>query len=784
MKIVSKYSGWLSQKKTVLLVIFAYLLLPIMAYWRNLDFSGLNLTFFNADFIGFYFPDFAQGTQLVRDIWHLSPRSNILWDPYNLLGLPLVGAVDRIGFFYPVKFLFYLVGSFFPFKYSIFFASYYSIFHLSLAAIFTYLFTRRCLKLDPFPSFIIGLIYSLGGSLAHLTIFSNSLVGPAYLPLELFFLWTALEKKSYKYSFFAGLSLAPILLAGYFPMFFYNNIFIVLLLFFYFGKDKESVLRACIYLGIANSIAILVSAVVLIPNMELMRLTERQMYNLGGSASYPFGADNLLNYFIPHFAGVDKSGTVFGYIGVVSLFFLLYTLRSINNRRTIIFVLAALLFFVLSLGNATVLHAFAYKLIPLYSSFRRTSFLHYIVTFNLAILVGFAIHHLSEQKKGLEEVAAPLGNVLKGLFLLWIILFILKPFTVTNAVSSAMMNEMISTIFLTIVFLAASFVVLKYSSDVTTRSFKILLVIILAIDLFTLIAKNTTTNSDYDPRLFNSKSAVIDKVDDNLAPDHARVYLHEPTLRYNSALEKISQIDGYYGLTLKYYGLLMNHYKDKDGWIMPTSPLLDILGVRYIFTTRPLINKENNTITLKHVETEKLSEKDSGRFLTANGTKVPIKTPINVYENLDYLPRARLVGHVETVKGDVEALKMLDKINIKENAVVTTNEKLPETATGQNNSTVKITEYNNARIKITAESLGRSFLVLSDSYYPGWRAYVDGHSTPIYRTNIALRGIYLEDGPHTIIFKYQPLSFYVGFIVSLLSSVAIGLYLFLRPLRK
>ena len=59
-------------------------------------------------------------------------------------------------------------------------------------------------------------------------------------------------------------------------------------------------------------------------------------------------------------------------------------------------------------------------------------------------------------------------------------------------------------------------------------------------------------------------------------------------------------------------------------------------------------------------------------------------------------------------------------------------------------------------------------LVLSDLHYPGWKAEVDGRDVPIERVDYALRGVPLDAGNHLVVFRYEPLSWRLGWIVSLL----------------
>ena len=86
---------------------------------------------------------------------------------------------------------------------------------------------------------------------------------------------------------------------------------------------------------------------------------------------------------------------------------------------------------------------------------------------------------------------------------------------------------------------------------------------------------------------------------------------------------------------------------------------------------------------------------------------------------------------------------------------------------------VQITEYRLNSITLDAFSDANGFLFTSEIYYPGWRAYVDGEESKIYKTNYIFRAVYLTPGSHTIVFKYDPFSFKIGLCVSLLTLLSI-----------
>ena len=64
---------------------------------------------------------------------------------------------------------------------------------------------------------------------------------------------------------------------------------------------------------------------------------------------------------------------------------------------------------------------------------------------------------------------------------------------------------------------------------------------------------------------------------------------------------------------------------------------------------------------------------------------------------------------------------------------------------------------------------GSGVLILGDNYYPGWKVYVDGKQRKILKANFFLRGVFLNKGGHKVRFVYDPMSFKVGLVISLLT---------------
>jgi uncharacterized membrane protein YfhO len=73
----------------------------------------------------------------------------------------------------------------------------------------------------------------------------------------------------------------------------------------------------------------------------------------------------------------------------------------------------------------------------------------------------------------------------------------------------------------------------------------------------------------------------------------------------------------------------------------------------------------------------------------------------------------------------------------------------------------------------------RGLLVVSETFYPGWEAYVDGKPQPIYEVFGALRGVVLESGSHRVEMRYRPGVVTLGAAVSF-SALALSLLLIAR----
>jgi uncharacterized membrane protein YfhO len=71
---------------------------------------------------------------------------------------------------------------------------------------------------------------------------------------------------------------------------------------------------------------------------------------------------------------------------------------------------------------------------------------------------------------------------------------------------------------------------------------------------------------------------------------------------------------------------------------------------------------------------------------------------------------------------------------------------------------------------------------MADTFYPGWNAWIDGQKVPVMHADYLFRAISMPAGDHSVVFAYQPISFYLGAIISAVSWLGLILGLWhLRP---
>jgi hypothetical protein len=157
-----------------------------------------------------------------------------------------------------------------------------------------------------------------------------------------------------------------------------------------------------------------------------------------------------------------------------------------------------------------------------------------------------------------------------------------------------------------------------------------------------------------------------------------------------------------------------------------------------------------------------------------------------VHEVSTILPRAALFRSIEVLPDDAVLARLKDPgFNPYEKAVVS-RESVPAgvdlsglvRATPARASAARIVDYQSQRVAIEAETPAPALLLVNDTNYPGWRAYLNGESTEMLTANFLFRGVVIPSGKSTVEFKYQPRPFQIGSGVSFAAFAILALLVF------
>ena len=219
--------------------------------------------------------------------------------------------------------------------------------------------------------------------------------------------------------------------------------------------------------------------------------------------------------------------------------------------------------------------------------------------------------------------------------------------------------------------------------------------------------------------------------------------------------------------------LPFNRVQPIGDWESLNSPLLDVLGVRYV-------------ISSEAIDLPKLDEVWQGEG-------------VRVYENLAVAPRAYTLPQTATAVVD-DALEAMTGLDPRSYVVIETAD-VPEGAANDLSPTAatlepaQIAGYRNIEVVVDTTVGEPSWLILNDSYFPGWKAFVrplgttegEESEAPIVRVNGNFRGVTLEPGAWTVRFRYSPPSFQLGGLLSAMGLIilmfAMGIWIWRRIYR-
>jgi hypothetical protein len=156
------------------------------------------------------------------------------------------------------------------------------------------------------------------------------------------------------------------------------------------------------------------------------------------------------------------------------------------------------------------------------------------------------------------------------------------------------------------------------------------------------------------------------------------------------------------------------------------------------------------------------------------------KYDARIYKPINSLPRAYLISHWHLCRSHDEALDQIanstqSQFNPATEALLEPSAEAnalptPETAnsvaTTDNGNTVNVITGAGDSLRLETKAAKAALLILTDQYYPGWQARLDGKPVSILRANAMQRAVFVPAGAHTVQFDYKPASLFWGFLLA------------------
>lgn len=648
------------------------------------------------------------------------------WNPYEMTGKPLVGNIQSSAF-YPLNILFFI----FPISIS---WGVFIVLQTVLACLFMYLYLKN-LKLNS-PSCALGsLAFSFCGFCVSWLTWGNVVHTALWLPLILLGIDHLTSRKNRNmWAFVITVAFSSSFLAGHTQSFLY--VFLVACAYFIL-KWRRDVKTLLVYLLICLGFGIVTfiqwyPALLFVVNSA--RATDRQFYEIEGwfipwrnlaqfIAPDYFGNPATLNY-----VGVFNYAEFVGYIGIIPLLLAFFAFTK-KNKTTIFMGLVILLSLVFSLPTGVSALPFIAS-IPFLSSAQPTRLI-FLACFGLAVLSAYGLNNITTERLQIKRASIPI--LLVGLCFIVLFYFVIFPNSFflghVEQAKVALRNLMLPFG----LFLVSAIII---SINFLTKSKKVRFSIICVLFLLT----------SFDMLRFAQK----------FTPFSQAQYLYPTT----KSLNFLQSQKGIFRVAMTDHRILapnfLTHYKIQS--IEGYDPLYLNSYAEYIASMER--DKPNSSPPFGFNRIITPHNYNSQMFYFMNVTFVlsidPIDSPklvkvfeegeTKIYKNLNAYPRAYFVKN--TVRAN-ESIKQIFSSDLKSSAVVEGLEDKADLSVGD----AIITKYSENSVEINTYNKGAGFLVLSDAFYPTWKMYIDGNLTKIYKTNHAFRGVYIQAGNHTVLFK-------------------------------
>ncbi len=719
------------------------------------------------------------------------------WNPYILTGVSSTRTVSMggPGPYYPLKIL---LHSFF----STHAASTLMLFiHVMLMGCFMYLYL---LEIGAgWRGALFGAVaYMFNGCAMVWLEFELWVTVSAYLPLLLLFMEKYLSEKRFFYAFAGGIVFGLMLITGSTQL----NVYIALLMLLYLifilyryyrnNGNRKGIVFILLSFALTGVTGLLIGAVEILPVAELISNSGRihrsfnfdQFFNSLGRVPFRyfitlifpdyFGNPSMYFNMIPRLPTQKymNYNELCLYMGVPTIFAFAACSIALKNSFSRFYLFLTVLFAAMMTG--TFVYYPFFKLFPGMDKMNPTRII-FLFVFASVVTAGLGIKGLegfSKRRRNIFLVTAVL--ILAGV--LSIAIFSSRQEIITwinhehfNSAAHGTLKRLENTIYLrkisspviykplvvTIVSfcLFLFFVLLKRNKS---KSLILILILLLSLLSYDLIQFGKKYNTTIKPELIYPKTPAIEFL--LKQPGPFRVGQDRGRGLYVNTLVPfgLEEVGGYAGVYSDRINKLMSYIRfgDKsfegavfDRWITFrdfSSKLFDLMNVRYILTSPYNFNV--------------LSPKFKLAYLN----------DLAIYENIQAMPRAYAVHDYVVKEGVEQVLRYMgsDVFDMRKE-VVLEDQPSPDFLKGVRQPSsppvVTIDSYTPDKIIITADLSANGWLVLSDSYYPGWKVEVDGTTAEILNANSNFRAVALPAGKHNVKFLYSPVSFKLASILSI-----------------
>ncbi len=707
-----------------------------------------------------------------------------LWNPHNFSGEPLLANIQAT-IFYPLTILFFFLN--FDTAWS-----YYIILSPLLAALFTYLFLSS-LKLSKSASLLGSLAFSLSGHMISWLEWGVVTHSGLWLPLSLYSIHQLINHHKFWAIYSLIFSIYATILGGYPQQSAYALLVFVTYTIYSFTNQKHSYKKTLskitqttffnqsklsykktisLLLFLALSFSLL--SFQLIPTYQLFqnsalkgnkseelflrtRLEPRHLLTAFSSDYY--GNRIKENYFANIFTTVDYTDANL-FIGTPALIFALYSLLTKSKNKTLNFFKFALLISLLLSIKSPLTFVFAKLHLPMITTGVAAGIL-YISVISLSILSAFGVDNFQKKPK-LKPLA-----IITSIYLLVLASTLLIPMqyrtiTIRNliipltiAVTTLSLLTIKTQLNSSVLKKLLNFIFPNSFKSKLTRSFSLLLIpSILFLSSAEYLKYTHLMLSFSSPSLSYPPNQLITKLkqlsqndrimgfwDSEISNDlHTQFRLYSPE-GYNPLHSKTYQEFTAAAYPGNYQDFLKRSDADVPFDYLPgRDRFLDLTSTRYIPAKVTNLESDFETEPLKY---------DQAKF-----DLIWQQDKFKIYQNKTALPRVSLYSNFQVIAEKQTRLQTLYSPSFDPHQTIILEEKPSEDILSQANGNAKIISYTPNQIVIHTDTKdGNTILLLTDSYYPNWNAYIDHQPTKIYRANHTFRAIIVPQGQHQIEFK-------------------------------